>query len=338
MPAKTAAPYWIGFDLGGTKMMAAVFDSRFKILARKRRRTKGYGSVTTGLNRVVDTMREALSEAGVAEKSVAGIGIGVPGPVNMRRGLIAAMPNLRWKNVRLKDRLENTFGRPVFVLNDVDAGVYGEYRFGAAQGSRCALGVFPGTGIGGGCIYEGNILTGKNLSCMEIGHMQVLPDGPRCGCGRTGCLEAVASRLAVSVAAAAAAYRGAAPRLMNISGADLTEMRSSSIRDAIQQGDSEVEAIVRQAAVWLGVGIANVVNILLPDIVVIGGGLVEALPKMFLSEATMSAREHVMPAFRSEFTLRVAKLGDDATACGAAAWAEKSVHEFRRSARKGAGR
>jgi glucokinase len=115
-------------------------------------------------------------------------------------------------------------------------------------------------------------------------------------------------------------------------------MRSSSIRDAIQQGDSEVEAIVRQAAVWLGVGIANVVNILLPDIVVIGGGLVEALPKIFLSEATRSARDHVMPAFRSEFTLKVAELGDDATACGAAAWAEKSMQELRRSARKGAGR
>jgi len=310
--------------------MAVVFDSRLKIMARKRRRTKGSGSVSTGLNRMVDTMREALSDAGVTENSVAGIGIGVPCPVNMRRGITTTMPNLSWKNVRLKDRMEGTFGRPVFVLNDVDAGVYGEYRFGTARGARCALGVFPGTGIGGGCVYEGNILTVRNLSCMEIGHMQVLPGGPRCGCGKTGCLEAVASRLAVSVAAGAAVFRGAAPHLMNSAGLDLTEMRSSAISDAILQGDSEIEAIVTQAAAWLGVGIANVVNILLPDIVVIGGGLVAALPKLYLAETTRSAREQVMPAFRNEFKIRVAELGDDAAVRGAAAWAEKCILEGKR--------
>lgn len=330
MPTKTSAPYWIGFDLGGTKMMATVFDSRMKILGRKRHRTKGYGSAEAGVNRVVETIREALAEAGISEKSVKGFGIGVPGPVDTGRGIVTAMPNLRWKNLQLKKRLENTFGRPVFVLNDVDAGLYGEYCYGAARDARCALGVFPGTGIGGACIYEGKILTGRNLSCMEIGHMQVLPGGPRCGCGKTGCLEAVASRLAVSVAAGAAVFRGAAPHLMNSAGLDLTEMRSSAISDAILQGDSEIEAIVKQAAAWLGVGIANVVNILLPDIVVIGGGLVAALPKLYLAETTRSAREQVMPAFRNEFKIRVAELGDDAAVRGAAAWAEKCIREGKR--------
>jgi glucokinase len=315
-------------------MMATVFDSRMKILGRKRRRTKGYGRAEAGVTRVIETIREALSEAGITEKSVAGIGIGVPGPIDVRKGIVTTMPNLRWKNLALKQRLEKTFGRPVSVLNDVDAGLYGEYRYGAARDARCALGVFPGTGIGGACVYEGSILTGRNLSCMEIGHMQVLPGGPLCGCGKTGCLEAVASRLAVSVAAGAAVYRGAAPHLMNAAGLDLTEMRSSAISEAIQQGDTEVETIVRQAAAWLGVGIANVVNILLPDIIVIGGGLVDAMPNLILTETTRSVREHVMPAFRNEFKLRVAELGDDAGVRGAAAWAEKCVLESARQGKK----
>jgi glucokinase len=209
------------------------------------------------------------------------------------------------------------------VINDVDAGVYGEYKRGAARKARCVVGVFPGTGIGGGCVYEGRIVRGKDKSCFEIGHCQVQPDGPLCGCGRRGCLEAVSNRLSIAAAAATAAYRGEAPHLLEEAGTDIARIRSSVLARSIKAGDEAVERIVRQAAAWLGVGIAATVNLMNPDVVVLGGGMVEAMPELFLEEVGRSARAHVMSAFKKDFTVAVAELGDDAGVIGAAAWAKE---------------
>jgi glucokinase len=315
-------PYSIGFDLGATKMMAVVLDSKMVPVARRRRKTKGNQSRQVGIGRIVDTIREALEEAGISIRTVGSVGIGVPGPVDMERGFVPFMPNLGWRNMPVRARLQKELGCPVAVLNDVDAGVYGEYRFGAGADARCVLGVFPGTGIGGGCVYEGRILRGSHLSCLEIGHIPVVPNGTRCGCGNHGCLETVASRLAVAAATATAAAQGSAPHLSEASGTTLSGIRSSTLKEAIAAGDKVVEEALRESARWLGVGVATAVNILLPDIVVLGGGLVEAFPKLFRTEVGRSARDRVMPAFRREFKIRVAALGDDATAIGAAAWAQ----------------
>jgi glucokinase len=317
--------YWMGFDLGGTKMFATVFDDTFKPLGQARKKTKGMLGSDKGLERVAEVMDEALAAAGIERKQLSGIGIGVPGPLDLDAGILLDAPNLGWKNVKLKKALQDQFGCPAFVLNDVDSGTYGEYRFGAAKDARCALGIFPGTGIGGGCVYEGKILRGKTGSAMEIGHMQMLPHGPRCGCGQTGCLEALASRLAISRAAAAAAYRGQAPWLAEHIGTDLMNIRSNALADAVKNGDKVVEQILRDAAQWLGIGAANVINLLSPDIVVIGGGLAEAMPKLFEDEVARAARQRVMPAFRDTFRVCIAKLGDNAGVLGAAAWAAAQV-------------
>lgn len=317
--------YWMGFDLGGTKMQASVFDSTFKPLGKARKKTKGAQGAVKGMARVMEVMDAALAEAGVEREQLSGIGIGVPGPLDLDAGVVLDTPNLGWKNLKLKKKLQDGFGCPVFVLNDVDAGTYGEYRFGAAGGARCAVGIFPGTGIGGACVYEGKILRGKTGSAMEIGHMRLLPDGPRCGCGQRGCLEALSSRLTISRAAAAAAYRGQAPWLAEHVGTDLTNIRSGALAEAVANGDRAVEQILRDAAQWLGVGAANVINLLAPDVVVIGGGLAEALPQIFEQEVGQTARAQVMPAFRNSFRVVIAKLGDDAGVLGAAAWAAEQV-------------
>ncbi|MFP6693965.1 MAG: ROK family protein, partial [Pirellulales bacterium] len=162
---------WIGFDLGGTKMLATVFDSRFEIVGRERTKTKGYEGAEAGVARIIKTIRKAMENAKVSDEQLGGIGIGIPGPLDLDRGLILNTPNLGWTNVRIKDLLEDEFSCPTVIANDVDAGVYGEYRFGAGRDARTVVGVFPGTGIGGGCVYEGNILRGKTGSCMEIGHV-----------------------------------------------------------------------------------------------------------------------------------------------------------------------
>lgn len=313
--------YWVGFDLGGTKMMATVFDGRFKAVASKRVKTRGREGSKGVLNRVIDTLQEAIDDAGVRSKELAGIGIGCPGPLDLDRGIILQAPNLGWKNVRLKETLEKEFRCPAVIANDVDAGTYGEYRFGAGKGARCVLGVFPGTGIGGACVYEGRLIRGHTSSCMEIGHIQVQPQGRLCGCGQRGCLETVASRLAISADVAAAAYRGEAPYLAGQAGTDLSAIKSGLLARSIRAGDKAVDRIVRQAARALGVAVAGVVNLLAPDVVILGGGVVEALPHLFVSEVRDAIHDHAMRTFTKGLRIVVAKLGDDATVMGAAALA-----------------
>lgn len=318
---------WIGFDLGGTKMLAQVYDADFNVLGQKRKKTKGHEGREAGLQRICATLQAALDEADVSADAIAGIGVGCPGPLDLDRGIIHNAPNLGWKDVHLKETLETAFKAPAVISNDVDAGVYGEYAFGAGQGAHCVFGIFPGTGIGGGCVYDGRIMRGKEGSCMEIGHVQVMPDGPLCGCGRHGCLEAVASRLSISAAAAAAAYRGDAPHLLAEAGMDLSNIRSGMLRKAVKAGDRVVEEILRASAEWIGVGISIAVHLLMPDVVVLGGGLVESMPDLYLKTAEASARKHVMESYRDTFKVAAAQLGDDATACGAAAWARTLLED-----------
>ncbi len=305
-------------------MMATVYDSKLSLVSKKRKKTKGFEGVKVGLERIIATIKAVLEEAGVEIEKLSGIGMAVPGLLDLDRGVILDAPNLGWKNVRIRQRLQKVFGCPVTIINDVDAGVYGEYRLGAAQKARCVVGVFSGTGIGGGCIYEGNIIRGKRNSCLEIGHIHLQPDGPLCGCGKRGCLEAVASRLAIAASAAKAAYRGEAPHLMEIAGTDISNIRSSALNASIEAGDSSIEQIVREAAQWLGIGVAVSINMLAPDIVLLGGGLVESMPDIFREVVEDTARKRVMPSFSDSFEVVVAQLGDYATSIGAAAWAINS--------------
>ncbi|MDZ4200439.1 MAG: ROK family protein [Kiritimatiellia bacterium] len=310
---------WLGFDLGGTKMQATVLDSNFKKIASFRKKTRGTnGSI---LDRILLVIEGALQEAKIAPADLAGIGFGVPGPLDLDKGVVIESPNLGWKNLALRKKMEDAFRCPTVIGNDVDVGAYGEYRFGAAKGARCALAVFPGTGIGGACIYEGKLFRGKTSSCMEIGHVKVQPEGRLCGCGRRGCLETVASRLAISAEAAMAIYRGDAPKLAALAGTDLALIRSKALSRAIDAGDKIVETIVRRAARAIGLAVSDVVNLLAPDVVVLGGGLVEALPKLFVEEVEKAANEEAMATFRGTFKVKAAELGDDAVALGAAALA-----------------
>ena len=323
MPKKTNDnKYWVGVDLGGTKMLVTLLDQSLRPCGRKRTKTKAQSGKDVGLARMSDSIRAVLENADVTPKQLLGIGVGCPGPLDLDSGVVLEMPNLGWKNTPVREHLEDVLGCPAVVINDVDAGTYGEYRFGAARDVRCVVGVFPGTGIGGGCVYEGSVLRGRNGSCMEIGHVPVDPQGSLCGCGQRGCLEAMAGRLAISAAAAAAAYRGEAPNLLAAAGTDLSNIRSGVLAASVKAGDKVVERILRDAARLIGWACAGVVNLLAPDRLVLGGGLVEALPDLFREEVDRSVRARVMPAYRDAFEVVVAKLGDDATALGAAAWAE----------------
>ena len=315
--------YWVGFDLGGTKMMACVFDDALAKLSSRRRKTDGSAGQEAGLARIIKTILQALEAAEKTPQNLAGIGIGCPSPVDMERGILLDAVNIGWENVPIQAELEREFDCPVAVLNDVDAGVFGENKFGAARGAQTVLGVFPGTGIGGGCVYRGQIVHGKHSSCMEIGHVRVRDAGHLCGCGKRGCLETEASRLAISAEVAKAVFRGEAPHLLEMVEPDLRELRSGVLAAAIAAGDHVVEGIVRAAAEKIGIAVANCVNLFAADCIVLGGGLVEAMPEIFVETVHRAAVETVLPHFSDSFRTVVAELGDDASVLGAASWAQQ---------------
>ena len=317
--------YWVGLDVGGTKLLACVFDKDFKLVAMEKKKTRGDKGNGSCVERTAEAVRDALAQAKVNASGVSGIGVGVAGMLDLNRGVLLHAPNLGWKDVPLADELKKTFKVPAVLANDVDAGTYGEYRFGAARGSRCVVGVFPGTGIGGGCVYEGQLIRGKVGSCMEIGHMLMDPNGRLCGCGRRGCLETVASRLAISAEAASAAFRGDAPELLKRAGTDLADIRSRALADAIKAGDKAVEKIVRHAARQIGLALVSVVHLLAPDTVLLGGGLVEEMPDLFVEEAKDIVRTRAIKSFGESVRFVVAELGGKATAMGAAALAAEAV-------------
>ncbi|MEX2015010.1 MAG: ROK family protein, partial [Candidatus Hydrogenedentales bacterium] len=283
----------LGIDIGGTNIVAAVFDLDFNIIgrAKKKSRSKKKDEERTE-DRVVRAAEEALAEANV--ESVRGIGIGSPGPLDPTSGTIIETPNLEWKQFPLAQFMSDAFGVPAVLDNDVNLGTYGEYHFGDVRDCRYVLGVFPGTGIGGGFIVDGQLYYGYSGAAIEIGHMTVVRNGPYCGCGKRGCLEAVASRIAIAAEVAALAARHDAPYILENFGTDIANIRSGAIASAIEAGEQRVESVVREAAYYTGLAVGNLVNVLSPDAVVLGGGLVEAMPALYMEEVRKGMVEHAM--------------------------------------------
>ncbi|XZE44010.1 ROK family protein [Pirellulaceae bacterium SH467] len=315
--------FYCGFDLGGTKMLCVVMDEKQKIVARKRKKTKGTEGAQAGVTRIADLVRETFAENDLPIHELKSLGVGCPGPVDMDQGIVNVAVNLGWKNVSLAAMLEDALDCPVSVLNDVDAGVYGEYCAGAAIGARSVAGIFPGTGIGGGFVYEGQILRGRRSSCMEIGHTKIASTNRTSGVDMPGTLESEASRLAIAAECAKLAYRGEAPNLLRAVGTDIAQIRSKVLAASIRDGDKAVENVVRQAAQTVGYAVVNLVHMLCPEVIILGGGLVEALEGLYLDEVNRIAKKNILPCYSGMFEIKMAKLGDDAGAMGAALWGQK---------------
>ncbi len=319
-------PYWVGFDLGGTKMLAAVYDNQYQCMGRERKKTKGFQGEKSGLERIVKCIYDAIEDANQSLDDLQAIGIGCPGPIDPQKGILLQAPNLGWKNVSIADDLSKEFKKPVVLVNDVDAGVYGEYRFGAGKGVKSLLGVFPGTGIGGGFVHEGEIFQGANISCMEIGHIPTVPDGPIASAGLRGSLEAVSSRLAIASLVSQAAYRGQAPSVVESAGTDLASIRSGTLADALKN-EPIVKEIIGRAIIQLGRSIAGFVHMLAPQRIILGGGLVEAMPEFMMEKVETGMGEWLLPAYRDICEIAVAELDDDASVQGAAAWARHVLNK-----------
>ncbi|TFG58850.1 MAG: ROK family protein, partial [Spirochaetales bacterium] len=233
-------------------------------------------------------------------------------------GILLFTPNLGFKDFPIKEKIEKEFGVPMLLENDVNAGTYGEFMAGAARGFRHVVGVFPGTGIGGGLIINGRLFVGGSGNAGEIGHMIIQVEGPLCGCGHYGCLEALASRTAMAKDAVSIAGSGKPTSAYAKAGTDVKKYKSSVFKLGLKEEDPYLTEIIDRSAYFLGIGIANCIHILNPEVVVIGGGLVEKLGDYYMNEVEKSMRKHTLPQLLSEVKLLKAVLGDDAAVIGAA--------------------
>lgn len=308
---------YVGVDLGATKILAAVFDSKLRPLATAKEKTPREAKASVVVEALAEAVRGVVAKAG-AGLVIGGVGVAVPGPLDRAEGIVRYTPNMGFKDYPLGGELAGLFGAPAFLDNDVQAGVFGELRAGALRGKRNAVGVFVGTGVGGGIVINGELYRGSTGSAGEVGHMIVQEGGAACGCGNYGCLEALSSRTAIAKDAAGQAASGKAPSLLEAAGADIRKYRSSALFDAIEAGDKGVRRSVERAAWWLGVGLANLVHLLNPEAVVVGGGMASRFGKKYLEWVEASMREHLMPGLGGTVEVRLSELGDLAVATGAA--------------------
>ena len=314
----------IGFDLGGTKMLAALLErdsaGDVTVVDRVKKRTQS-GSNDVVLSQIVALLDEIWRDDG----SVSSIGIAVPGPIDTKTGVILDTPNIGVRDLHLGEILEKRFKVPVHLENDVNAGLWGEFIAGSARGFTHVIGIFPGTGIGGGLILNGQLYRGKQGAAGEIGHMIMQSDGRQCGCGGHGCYETVASKTAIARDLVLLAMNGQAPTVQAAGGTDITRIKSKVILKAYQNDGKEVRHVVDQAAEFLGIGMATLVNIFDPEAIVLGGGLVEKLGDTFIRKAEATMRERAMPRLVKGIRVLPAQLGDDSVVVGAADLAERSL-------------
>ena len=308
---------YIGVDLGGTKILAGIFDSDHHCLASEKTKTnqeEGYDAVC---GQIVETIRSAAELAGIDPAKVNGAGIGAPGSISSDESHVLFAPNLGWRDAPLKADLEAQLGCPVWLGNDCNVAATGIHRLELEAQPNDMVSIFLGTGIGAGIITNGVFLTGATRAAGEVGHMVLDPDGPVCGCGTRGCFEALASRTAIFNKVKSAVNDGAKTLLMDAGDDSVTRIRSGKLRRAIEAGDELAAAVLGETCLYTGVAIANLCNLLNPEVVALGGGLIEQLQADMLPKIRDAALERIMPGAR-EVRIMATALGDDAGITGAA--------------------
>jgi glucokinase len=319
----TESNHYVGIDLGGTTLTAAVVDvSSGERMGRHHVPTLAKEGHDAVMDRMADLIDEVILEAGIERQAIGGVGVGVPGVLDLERGLTLFLPNLpgEWPNVPLRDTLEDATGLPVTLLNDVRSFTLAEKTFGAGRDANTVVGMAIGTGIGGGLVIDGKLHLGLDGTAGEVGHHVIDPYGPRCGCGSRGCLEAFASGPAISAMALKAITQGRTTQIAELVSYDLNEVTPKIIAEAALAGDPVAQEIYERAGFYIGIGVANLITIISPDMVVIGGGVAQAGDLLFDPiRRTVRETANVTPLEKVEIV--PAELGTDAGLIGAAIWA-----------------
>ena len=305
--------YVIGIDLGGTNIKGALLDFDGHTLEKIRISTDGEKGVSVVIERILTVIGDLIKWSSVSKEAIAGIGIGVPGQIDYQEGKIIFAPNLGWHNIYIRDLIAKATGLPVYLDNDGNVAALGEMWSGAGKGYSDIIAVTIGTGIGGGIIINSRIHRGVSGSAGEIGHMIMQKDGPLCNCGKKGCLESLTAAPAILRMAKHAMASGLYTALK-----DYINLEAKDVFIAAESGDEIAQDIISQSAEYLGLAIANLMNILNPEIVIIGGGVARAgdiLLKPIREKAMANSLEVAAKAVK----IVPAHLGNDAGCIGAGA-------------------
>lgn len=311
----------VGIDLGGTNMQIGVVDSAGSILGTNRKKTQADEGMERVLERIVRGVAGACEVAGVAVKDLAGVGIGAPSPVDAPNGLVLDAVNLGWKDVPLADILGDRLGVPVVVDNDVNVAVYGEWRMGTGRGVNDLLGIWIGTGIGGGLILGGRLYEGGFHTAGEIGHCVLFPGAPL----GTRNLENFCSRTNVVKRIESLIRSNHKSSLVDLAEGDLSRVKSRLLARAYDEGDELTRTVVDEAAHLIGLATANAVTLLSLPRVILGGGLTEAIGEPFVEGVREACRRYAFPDRCKEVEVLASALEDNAGLLGAALLARERL-------------
>ena len=316
-----ADTYTICLDVGGTKVLGAIFNKKKEIVYRLKKKSKEEGdsaqNVETVIIRVVEEM---LKGSGIKKEQVKAIASSAPGVIDQGKGIVLFTPNLPWRNYDLRKSMEEKFGIPFYVGNDVNLGVLGEFVYGAAKGYKNVVGFFVGTGMGGGLVLNGKLFTGNQFKAAEYGHMILDPEGPLCNCGQRGCLEAFSSKQGITSYIRQQVGHGRESMMKDAVAEGV--FRSKSLKKAHAAKDPVAVEAVDRACHYLAVATGNMINTISPDVVIYGGGVIEAVGDYFLKRILAEVDRYCMPSIRETVDLKNAALGDDSVIYGALSLAE----------------
>ena len=318
----------LGVDLGGSKILTAVVNSRGEMLSSNESTTPATEGHEAVIQSIVDSSHRVLKQADVAISELIAIGVGAPGLSNPETGILFTSPNLPgWRNVPLRDIMQERLDKKTFVINDANAAALGEFCFGAARGTRNFIYVTLSTGIGGGIVIDGKIYSGVIGAAGEVGHMTIDDEGPICNCGSRGCWETLASGTALAKEARHRIKEGVRTSILEYVEGDVEKVTAQVIHSAAKQGDSLAKELIARTGYYVGVGLANLINIFNPELIVIGGGL-SNIGDMLLKSAFKVAGER---AFKEAFqAVRFAstELGRNSGVLGATAFALQEMRNL----------
>jgi glucokinase len=310
--------YDIGIDLGGTNIVAGVVDEEGAILGKVNKPTDAGREAKHVIGDMAELALGAAEKAGAIPDDVRSVGVGVPGAANSSTGVVEFASNLYWRDVPLAELLRSKVGKPVYIGNDANAAAYGEYTSGAARGFGSVIAITLGTGIGGGAVIDGRLLTGFKHAAMEVGHMVIRRGGRACPCGRFGCWERYASATGLIITTRSAMGDDKKSRLWKLVDGDIGRVEGRTAFDAMNDGDETARAVIGTYTDDLACGVINLINIFQPDILCVGGGVSEEGETLLapLREKVMAEVYSRNGAKNTEIVK--AKLGNDAGIIGAA--------------------
>lgn len=307
--------YVIGIDLGGTKISGAIADLDGKVLAKHTVPTLAIEGEEAVLNRIIEVITKVMSDSNKVSDEIKSIGIGSPGPLDAKKGIIITTPNLPFNNFSLVQPIKEKFGIDTYLDNDANVAAIGEYVFGAGRGTKNMVFITVSTGIGGGAIINGNIYRGNTCNALEVGHTTLVEDGPRCNCGNYGCAEALASGTAIGNRAKEAIEGGADTSLKQYK-----DVTSYEVFVEAKKGDKVAKEILDKCLNYLGICVANIVSTFDPEKVIIGGGVSKGGDIVF-EKVREVVNTRCFKAMADACEIVPAGLGTDAGVIGAVALA-----------------